>query len=89
MRLGQSVDEGFALGIEKDAKVPQAAVNRMLTFGNVRPAASSVTAGGSSAGDYSRLVSAFREALQDANFGIWLNDREVGRGLRDMGVAFG
>jgi phage-related minor tail protein len=41
-----------------------------------------------SGNDPSVIYSAVKAGMQDADIGIYLMDRQVGRTLRDMGVAF-
>lgn len=97
--LGQMWDAGIAGGVAKGAGMIENAVKGSLdpmtrpvetsTLTSLEHSINTNMSRSSMAGMEGLIYEAVKAGMRDANIGIYLQDRLVGRSLRDMGVAFG
>lgn len=93
--VGVAIPEGLAAGIKKGQPMVTAAAKGMIASASMAGTAS--LSGGdmaqmkeniSSSFDYAQIYSAMSAAVGQMQFKIILNERELGRGMRGMGVSF-
>jgi len=93
--VGMPIAEGLAAGMQKGTPSIEAASKNMITAAS-NTGTASLTGGGmaqmkeniSSSFDYAQIYSAMSAAVGQMQFKIILNERELGRGMRGMGVSF-
>ena len=89
------IAEGLAAGMQKGTPSIEAASKNMITAAS-NTGTASLTGGGmaqmkeniSSSFDYAQIYSAMAAAVNQMEFKIILDQRELGRGMRGMGVSF-
>lgn len=98
-KLGKYVDEGFALGINNNLKEVEKASNNLANASLIDTSNSILNAKDvlqndivkheiTERFDYSKMYAVMDSALQSMNLKIVMDNREVGRALRGMGVDF-
>ena len=93
--VGMPIAEGLAAGMQKGTPSIEAASKNMITAASNTGTASltggemsQMKANISSSFDYSQIYSAMAAAVNQMEFKIVLDQRELGRGMRGMGVSF-
>lgn len=79
--IGKNIDLGMAKGIVDNSGVVEGAMASLVPNMNVM-------ANADFGFNYNGMYGAMQRAFADADFKIVLNDRVLGRGLREMGVSF-
>ena len=93
--VGMPIAEGLAAGMQKGTPSIEAASKNMITAAS-NTGTASLTGGGmaqmkeniSSSFDYAQIYGAMAAAVNQMEFKIILDQRELGRGMRGMGVSF-
>ena len=93
--VGMPIAEGLAAGMQKGIPSIEAASKNMITAAS-NTGTASLTGGGmaqmkeniSSSFDYAQIYGAMAAAVNQMEFKIILDQRELGRGMRGMGVSF-